>query len=186
RVGTGYAVAEQNRAGGSGLLLRNSDQHAWPELYVAGMRSPPPPELIAMHAFLAARAEDDLAGLREDELQVALTAVVNAAIERYWLPASAERDARLRALGAGAGTADDLVLGLPDLDRRVLEEMQAIADAIERPLDELLAASLARAEALPQPDQPDAGWVVMDVAPENVLGTPGQPPDPELQRLLAE
>ena len=36
RVGTGYAVAEANRAGGSGLLLRNSDQHAWPEVYLQG------------------------------------------------------------------------------------------------------------------------------------------------------
>jgi hypothetical protein len=36
RVGTGYAVAEANREGGSALLLRNSDQHAWPEVYIAG------------------------------------------------------------------------------------------------------------------------------------------------------
>lgn len=37
RVGTGYAVPEANRQGGSALLLRNSDQHAWPEVYVAGV-----------------------------------------------------------------------------------------------------------------------------------------------------
>jgi len=37
RVGTGYAVAEANRQGGSALLLRNSDQHAWPEVYVEGV-----------------------------------------------------------------------------------------------------------------------------------------------------
>jgi len=37
RVGTGYAVAEANRQGGSALLLRNSDQHAWPEVYVQGI-----------------------------------------------------------------------------------------------------------------------------------------------------
>ncbi len=37
RVGTGYAVPEANRQGGSALLLRNSDQHAWPEVYVQGV-----------------------------------------------------------------------------------------------------------------------------------------------------
>ncbi|MEZ4338133.1 MAG: transglutaminase domain-containing protein [Sandaracinaceae bacterium] len=37
RVGTGYAVPEANRQGGSALLLRNSDQHAWPEVYVDGV-----------------------------------------------------------------------------------------------------------------------------------------------------
>ncbi len=67
RVGTGYAVAEANREGGSALLLRNSDQHAWPEVFVSGI-----------------------------------------------------------------------------------------------------------------------GWVVMDVAPETVLDAPGDPPDPDLQRLLGE
>ncbi|MGE3634724.1 MAG: transglutaminase family protein, partial [Sandaracinaceae bacterium] len=36
RVGTGYAVAEANREGGSALLLRNSDQHAWPEVFIEG------------------------------------------------------------------------------------------------------------------------------------------------------
>jgi len=67
RVGTGYAVAEANRQGGSALLLRNSDQHAWPEVFVE-----------------------------------------------------------------------------------------------------------------------DVGWVVFDVAPETVLSPPGDPPDPQLQRLLGE
>ncbi|MBX3275746.1 MAG: transglutaminase domain-containing protein [Sandaracinaceae bacterium] len=37
RVGTGYAVAEADRQGSSAILLRNSDQHAWPEVFVAGV-----------------------------------------------------------------------------------------------------------------------------------------------------
>jgi transglutaminase-like putative cysteine protease len=36
RVGTGYHFDEQNRRGGSAILLRGSDGHAWPELYVEG------------------------------------------------------------------------------------------------------------------------------------------------------
>ncbi|MEZ4301860.1 MAG: transglutaminase domain-containing protein [Polyangiaceae bacterium] len=36
RVGTGYAVEEKNRQGGSTILLRGSDAHAWPELYLEG------------------------------------------------------------------------------------------------------------------------------------------------------
>lgn len=34
RVATGYAISEQARAGGSALLLRDQDAHAWPEIYV--------------------------------------------------------------------------------------------------------------------------------------------------------
>jgi len=36
RVSTGYHFDEQNRRGGSAIMLRGSDGHAWPELYVAG------------------------------------------------------------------------------------------------------------------------------------------------------
>lgn len=67
RVASGYGIAESSRQGGSALILRNSDQHAWPEVFVE-----------------------------------------------------------------------------------------------------------------------DVGWVVLDVAPENVLSPPGGPPDPQLQQLLAE
>jgi transglutaminase-like putative cysteine protease len=73
RVGTGYAVAEANRAGGSGLLLRNSDQHAWPEVYLQGAGwvvadvspatvldppgEPPDPQLQRLLAEMARGAE---------------------------------------------------------------------------------------------------------------------------------
>jgi transglutaminase-like putative cysteine protease len=36
RVATGYHFDEQNRRGGSAILLRGSDGHAWPELYIQG------------------------------------------------------------------------------------------------------------------------------------------------------
>jgi len=36
RVGNGYHSDEQNRRGGSSILLRGSDAHAWPEIYVEG------------------------------------------------------------------------------------------------------------------------------------------------------
>jgi transglutaminase-like putative cysteine protease len=37
RLATGYAVSEANRQGGSAILLRSSDSHAWPEVYVEGV-----------------------------------------------------------------------------------------------------------------------------------------------------
>lgn len=36
RIGSGYHSDEQNRRGGSAILLRGSDAHAWPELYIEG------------------------------------------------------------------------------------------------------------------------------------------------------
>lgn len=36
RVSTGYHFDEQNRRGGSAIMLRGSDGHAWPEVYVQG------------------------------------------------------------------------------------------------------------------------------------------------------
>lgn len=193
RVGTGYAVAEANRQGGSGLLLRNSDQHAWPEVYVGGAPPSPPRELVAMQDFIMARADDELDWLPAETLRVALGAVVSTATERFGLSPSSERDARLRLLGAGAtgsGRDDEddeaFPLDVPELSALVLAEMETIARDIGRPLDELLTAALARAEAMPRTPSPAAGWIVMDVAPENVLDGQGEPPDPELQRLLAE
>jgi transglutaminase-like putative cysteine protease len=37
RVGTGYAVEEKNRQGGSAMMIRAADAHAWPELYLEGV-----------------------------------------------------------------------------------------------------------------------------------------------------
>ena len=34
RIGTGYMVPEENRRGGSSILVRSGDAHAWPELYL--------------------------------------------------------------------------------------------------------------------------------------------------------
>jgi transglutaminase-like putative cysteine protease len=36
RVGTGYASEEKNRQGGSAILVRAADAHAWPEIYLEG------------------------------------------------------------------------------------------------------------------------------------------------------
>jgi hypothetical protein len=36
RVGTGYRVEEDERHGGSSILVRSRDAHAWPELYLQG------------------------------------------------------------------------------------------------------------------------------------------------------
>jgi len=37
RVGTGYMVPEENRRGGSSIMVRAGDAHAWPELYLDGV-----------------------------------------------------------------------------------------------------------------------------------------------------
>ncbi len=37
RIGVGYASSEANRQGGSALLVRTGDAHAWPELYLDGV-----------------------------------------------------------------------------------------------------------------------------------------------------
>ncbi|MDW8363751.1 MAG: transglutaminase domain-containing protein [Myxococcales bacterium] len=68
RVATGYAVAEEVRAGGSAVLLRGRDSHAWPEVHFEGAgwvvldvqprtaldggAAPPDPELQRMLADL--------------------------------------------------------------------------------------------------------------------------------------
>jgi len=36
RVGAGYAVNARNRGGGSALMVREKDAHAWPEIYLEG------------------------------------------------------------------------------------------------------------------------------------------------------
>ncbi|MFN7973435.1 MAG: transglutaminase-like domain-containing protein [Acidobacteriota bacterium] len=37
RVGVGYAIDARNRAGGSTLMIRGKDAHAWPEVFVEGV-----------------------------------------------------------------------------------------------------------------------------------------------------
>ncbi|MFK7985356.1 MAG: transglutaminase family protein [Sandaracinaceae bacterium] len=37
RIGAGYATPEANRRGGSALLVRSGDAHAWPEIYITGV-----------------------------------------------------------------------------------------------------------------------------------------------------
>lgn len=37
RIGVGYGVPEANRRGGSALVIRSGDAHAWPELYLEGV-----------------------------------------------------------------------------------------------------------------------------------------------------
>lgn len=171
RVGTGYAVAEANRQGGSGLLLRNSDQHAWPEVYVRGMRTPPPPELFTLQLFVVAREAGQLAQLGDEEARFIAGVVRDAAQATLGLEASDERDARIEALTDGTEAE---------------VELERMARQVGRSIETLLDDAMAHALSLPRPESADAGWVVMDVAPQNVLDAPGEPPDPDLQRLLAE
>ncbi|MBI2896064.1 MAG: transglutaminase domain-containing protein [Deltaproteobacteria bacterium] len=37
RVASGYAVGEQNRAGGSSIMVRGKEAHAWPEIHLSGV-----------------------------------------------------------------------------------------------------------------------------------------------------
>ncbi len=37
RIGTGYMVPEENRRGGSAVMLKSGDAHAWPEIYLDGL-----------------------------------------------------------------------------------------------------------------------------------------------------
>lgn len=180
RVGTGYAVAEANRQGGSALLLRNSDQHAWPEVFVGPTPSPPPPALVAVQAFAAARADHDLDRLSEEERQVALLTTHLIATTRLGVTIEDE-------------PSDDPTfseLGLPSIDSSTAESSEAelvrMAHAASKTPEQLLATVSEQLEALRGPDLPAVGWVVADVAPQNVLDPPGEPPDPQLQQLLAE
>jgi transglutaminase-like putative cysteine protease len=171
RVGTGYAVAEANRQGGSAILLRNSDQHAWPEVYVGAARVPPPIELVALQMYADGRANHDLEGFTAEELQVVVRVVMETAAAQHGWARTPAREARLWSV----------------LDSAAAEQtLESIASESGQPVDQLLRAAIARVEALPRLVEPDAGWVVMDVAPQNVLDPPGEPPDPALQQLLAE
>jgi transglutaminase-like putative cysteine protease/multisubunit Na+/H+ antiporter MnhC subunit len=173
RVATGYAVAEANRQGGSALLLRNSDQHAWPEVYVGAPPVAPPPELIVMQMLSEARAQSDLDRMVAEELQLAVRAVLDTVVAQHGVARTPEREARRWNVIDGASAE---------------AELATLGREAGQPVDPLIRATIARLAAAPRTTSaPDAGWVVMDVAPQNVLDPQmGEPPDPALQQLLAE
>jgi hypothetical protein len=88
RVASGYAVAEQNRGGGSAVLVRGKEAHAWPEVFLEGVgwtivdiqprRSLEPPEAPA-----------------DPELQRTLGEMARG--QRHLDDKARERDPRLRA-----------------------------------------------------------------------------------------
>lgn len=176
RVATGYAVAEANRQGGSALLLRNSDQHAWPEVYVGAPPLPPPVDLLVVQLLRDSRVAGDLETLDletmvDEELRLALSSIRDTAVAQHGLVVTPLHEARLAQVRDG---------------QRAELELAALAREAGQTPAALIDATIARLTAEPRPTSPDAGWVVMDVAPENVLDPPGEPPDPALQQLLAE
>ncbi|MFK7987865.1 MAG: DUF4129 domain-containing transglutaminase family protein [Sandaracinaceae bacterium] len=167
RVGTGYAVPEQNRAGGSALLLRNTDQHAWPEVFV-GPGLPPPPQLVALRLFWDLRENGLTDLLPEQQAWIVVEALEEAALASQpdlgltpWAPEAeidgASLEARMMAIAAAAALS-------PEALQRAAEAHFAVEES----------------------DLPSAGWVVFDVAPAQVIDGEGQPPDAQLQRLLGE
>lgn len=209
RVGTGYAVAEANRQGGSGLLLRNTDQHAWPEVFVGASSVPPPPPLVALRAYAEARAANDLARLTAEERELALRAAQIVAVIQLSSPPEGEDAAEDEGDdGEDEGEEpiveegeDEAEVGDEDEEPSLPpwmipidastpesseEELRRIASSVGRAPDALLREAMAQLSPLEQGEGGAAGWVVMDVAPQNVLDPPGEPPDPQLQRLLAE
>lgn len=166
RVGTGYAVAEANRQGGSALLLRNSDQHAWPEIYVGGGEPEAPPDLLAYTRFAAALLDGAPERIEVPEAQtVVLTASLWLELDGWTVP-----EPKVDPGGPGVASA------------RWIERMAAL---LRKTPEELLATTAA--QLAPEGDTSGpVGWLVMDVAPQNVLDPPGEPPDPQLQRLLGE
>ncbi len=176
RVGTGYAVAEANRQGGSALLLRNSDQHAWPEVYVGPAASPVGPMLDALRALQAAQTDAEVDAIAEEQRRAAVMIVEIVAREADVADPDDASEDEMPALSmpdvsSGAGTR---------------AELARLAEESGQSSDELLSAAIARLESVPAPPSSAAGWIVADVAPQNVLDPPGEPPDPQLQRLLGE
>jgi hypothetical protein len=90
------------------------------------------------------------------------------------------------------------------LARVSLDEIDAtmghIASEVHQPIEDLLVLAERQCASnytelyprgfscagAPRDRGPPAGWVIADVAPERVLDPPGEPPDPQLQRLLGE
>ncbi len=162
RVGTGYAVAEANRQGGSALLLRNSDQHAWPEVYLGAAPSPIAPVLDALRALTDTEHPDALEQVPEEQRLSALM-IVRMSADEEGLDSEAE----------------DGPLTMPDVSSAASTraELSDLAAETERSEDDLVQSAIARIEALSVPETGDAAWVVADVAPQNVLDPPGEPPD---------
>lgn len=166
RVGTGYAVAEANREGGSGLLLRNSDQHAWPEVYVGGGNAPPDPEFEPLAEFAAAWREG-----RHREISPSL-------LQSVYFSASAWLVEQTGALSEPKPSREGPAVAMATW-------LEGEAELLGKDPHDLLDA-VVDAHSGEASGAEGAGWLVMDVAPQNVLDPPGDPPDPQLQRLLAE
>ncbi len=95
RVATGYAVPDENRQGGSSLLVTGGDSHAWPEVYVRGvgwvpfdvqprqvLDPPPPPPDQDLQRMLGEllRGENPLPPEAADELPRALDEAKRTAV----------------------------------------------------------------------------------------------------------
>jgi len=175
RVGTGYALPEANRQGGSALLLRNSDQHAWPEVYFARNTSEDTsrtPEEIAIRALADAWDAGTLADLDWGVRADAMAEVLRNAETELATPVRS-RDAYLTAV-------TEPRLALEGLSERSGKTVQVLLDRAIARVRRQSGAPERETEAV------DAGWVVMDVSPQTVLDGEGEPPDPQLQRLLGE
>jgi transglutaminase-like putative cysteine protease len=169
RVATGYAVPEANRQGGSALLLRNADQHAWPEVYLGAGPPRESLELTAMRRFRDARANGTADQLEYPNRVLAIALAYTEVLENF---ADVEPFDEFNPDGSTAATTE--------------AELTTIAALVEMSVDELIAFTIERLEEELGPPSDTAGWIVADVAPENVLDPPGEPPDPQLQQLLAE
>lgn len=77
RVATGYAVSESTRQGGSAILVRDADSHAWPEVFISDAM----PASIMIHAAHELVRPDRIA-VRFDPATLASRGVSAAALAR--------------------------------------------------------------------------------------------------------
>lgn len=152
RVGTGYAIPESNRQGGSALLVTGDASHAWPEVYVEGfgwvvadvapqtvLTPPGPPPDQDLQRLLAELARG-LEPLPVEEVEEA------AALARNWT--AFWRWARLLSLFGLALAALVLVLGKlwVRLAPSFTSDAQLHRATYRAALDLLAGVSLRRAE----------------------------------------